>query len=129
VGDLMIEQYIYNTKHFLSNILEPLLLAMCPGGRKPHSCRLIPYLDTCCVHRSKASNTFHAEKDIVWASRPPYSLDLARSDLWLFDRMKAALAGQRAVGPTDLLNGIQAFLDEIQRSELEHVFHHWIQRI
>jgi hypothetical protein len=26
-----------------------------------------------------------------------------------------------------LVDGIQAFLDEIQRSELEHVFRHWIE--
>jgi hypothetical protein len=43
--------------------------------------------------------------------------------------MKAALAGQQFPGPEDLLTGIQEFLNDIQRSELEPVFHHWIERV
>jgi hypothetical protein len=41
--------------------------------------------------------------------------------------MKAVLAGQQFPGPGDLLAGIQASLSEMQRSELELVFHHWIE--
>jgi hypothetical protein len=40
--------------------------------------------------------------------------------------VKAALAGQYFPGPENLLIGIQEFLNEIQRSELELVFHYWI---
>jgi hypothetical protein len=36
--------------------------------------------------------------------------------------------GQRFTGSTDLFDGIQTFLDEIQVYELEHVFHHGIER-
>jgi hypothetical protein len=43
--------------------------------------------------------------------------------------MKAALAGQQFPGPEDLLTGIQESLSEIQRSELELIFHHWIERV
>jgi hypothetical protein len=43
--------------------------------------------------------------------------------------MKAALAGQQFPGPEDLLTGIHEFLSEIQRSELELVLHHWIERV
>jgi hypothetical protein len=43
--------------------------------------------------------------------------------------MKAALAGQQFPGPEDLLAGIQEFLSEIQRSELELVVQHWIERV
>jgi hypothetical protein len=39
--------------------------------------------------------------------------------------MKAVLAGQQFPRPEDLLTGIQEFLSEIQRSELELVFGHW----
>jgi hypothetical protein len=38
--------------------------------------------------------------------------------------MKVALAGQQFPGPEDLLIGIQKFMSEIQRSEMELVFHH-----
>jgi hypothetical protein len=43
--------------------------------------------------------------------------------------MKAALAGSQFPGQEDLLTGIQEFLSEIQRPELELVFHHWIERV
>jgi hypothetical protein len=43
--------------------------------------------------------------------------------------MKAALAGQHFPGPEDLLTGIQEFLGETQRSGLELVLDHWIERV
>jgi hypothetical protein len=43
--------------------------------------------------------------------------------------MKAALAGQQFPGPEDLLTGIQELLSEIHRSEMELLFHRWIERI
>jgi hypothetical protein len=43
--------------------------------------------------------------------------------------MKAALAGQQFPGPEDLFTGIHEFLSEIQRSELELVFHDWIKPV
>jgi hypothetical protein len=64
---------------------------------------------------------------MIRASHPPYSSDLAVSDFWLFGHMKAALTGQQFPGPEDLLTGTQAFLSEIQRSELELVFCCWME--
>jgi hypothetical protein len=81
VGDLMTEQHSYNTKYFLSHILEPRLLAVFPDGRKPHSRRLSLHLDNYCVHRSKASGNFFAENSIIRVPHPRQSLDLAPSDL------------------------------------------------
>jgi hypothetical protein len=51
------------------------------------------------------------------------------SDFWLFDHMKGALAGQQFTPPVNLLDGIQAFLNEIQKSELGYVFHYDIERV
>jgi hypothetical protein len=41
--------------------------------------------------------------------------------------VKAALAGQQFPRPEDVLSDIQELLSEIQRSQLEFVFHHWIE--
>jgi histone-lysine N-methyltransferase SETMAR len=87
------------------------------------------HLDNCRVHRSKASENYFAEKAIIRIPHPPYSPDLIPSDFWLFRYMKAALAGQQFPVPADLLTGIQEFLGEIQKSELERVFHHSIERV
>jgi hypothetical protein len=43
--------------------------------------------------------------------------------------VKGELAGQQLTGPADLFGATHAFLDEIQKSELEHVFRHWVEHI
>jgi hypothetical protein len=48
---------------------------------------------------------------------------LTPSDFWLLPFLA------QFPRPEDLLTGIQEFLSEIQRSELELVFHHWIERV
>jgi hypothetical protein len=53
----------------------------------------------------------------------------ARSDFWIFGHMKEALAEQLLTGQSKFLRGIQAFLEEMQTRELEHVFHHWIKSV
>jgi hypothetical protein len=129
VVNLMNGQHSYNTEHLLSHILEPMLLTVFPDGRKPHFCPLTLRLDNCCIHRSKASENVFAEDSIIRLLHPPYSPDLAPSNLWLFGHMKAALAGQQVPKPEGFLTDIQGFLSEIQRSELGLIFHHWMERV
>jgi hypothetical protein len=73
IVDLMTEQHSYNMQSFFSHILEPLLLAVSPGGPKPHSRRLSLHLDNCRIHRSKASENFFPETSIMRVPHPPYS--------------------------------------------------------
>jgi hypothetical protein len=81
----MTKQHSYNTPYFLSYILEPLLLAVFPDGRKPHSRRLSLHLDGGRVDSSKASENFFADNSIIRVLHSPYSPDLAPSDFWFFD--------------------------------------------
>jgi hypothetical protein len=80
VVNLMTEQNSYNAKYFLGHILEPLLLAVFPDGRKPHSGRLSLHLDKYRVHHSKTSENFFAQNLIIPVPHPLYSPDLAPSD-------------------------------------------------
>jgi hypothetical protein len=72
VVDLMTEQHSYNIEYFLSDIMELLLLAIFPDGRKLHSRQLDVHLDKCRIHCLKAFDAFLAEKQAVRVSRPPY---------------------------------------------------------
>jgi hypothetical protein len=65
VVDLTAEQRCYDTQCFLSNAMEPLLSAIFPDGRKPHSRPLSADSDNCRVYHSKASENFFAENHIV----------------------------------------------------------------
>jgi hypothetical protein len=104
--------------------MDPLLRAVFPDGRKVHSRQRSMHLDNCRVHRSEASENFSSEDGIVRIPHPAYGPGLRPSDFWIFDHMKCALAGQQFTEPSDLLDDIQVFLDEIQTSQLEYVFHH-----
>jgi hypothetical protein len=97
-ADLMTEQHSFNTQDFLSHILAPLLLAVFPYGRKPHSPQLSLHLDNCRILRSKAPESFFAENSIIRVPHPFYSLGLAPSDFWLFGHMRAVLSGQQFLG-------------------------------
>jgi hypothetical protein len=80
VVDLVTEQHRCNTQYFLSHILEPLLLAVFPDGRKPHSLWLSLHIDNCHVHWSKASDKFFAENSIIRVPHPHHRPELAPSD-------------------------------------------------
>jgi hypothetical protein len=55
-------------------------------------------------------------------SHPPYSLDLAPSDFWLFGHVKASLVSQTFEEPEHLPEAITEFLNEIQPPEMVTVF-------
>jgi hypothetical protein len=69
------------------------------------------------------------ENSIIPIPLLSYSPDLAPSDFWLFEHMKASPTEQQFPGPEDLRTGIHEFLSEIHRFELALIFHHWIERI
>jgi hypothetical protein len=60
---------------------------------------------------------------------PPYSLDLAPSDFWLFGHVKTSLVGQTFDEPEQLRGAITNFLNEIQSPEVVAVFSHWVERV
>jgi hypothetical protein len=127
----MTEQHSYNTQYFLSRWLyfgtpaarsisrrSQITFSLAKGA--PSQLPRPPLKSLC---------ELFAENSIIRVPHPPCSPDLAPSDFWLFEHMKAVLAGQQFPGPYDILIGIQEFLTEIQRSELDFVFHRWIERV
>jgi hypothetical protein len=54
---------------------------------------------------------------------------LVPSDFWLFGCIKTSLAGRVFNCADELLEVVIEFLSEIQPSELQFIFHHWIERV
>jgi hypothetical protein len=52
---------------------------------------------------------------------------LARSDCWLFGRIKPGLAGRSFADPEELLKGVRECLEGIPAAELTAVFDGWIE--
>jgi hypothetical protein len=63
------------------------------------------------------------------ASHPPYSLDLAPSDFFLFGYVKGKLMGYRAETPSELFVCIRVIMAEIPRETLNAVFLEWMERL
>jgi hypothetical protein len=59
---------------------------------------------------------------------PPYSLDLAICDFYLFSRLKDKLAGFHADDDAEFLRDMQGILTVIDRIEIKDAFGHWIER-
>jgi hypothetical protein len=108
--------------------MEQLLGPILPDDGTLQPLWLSAQVDNDPVHRSKASDTFLTENAIARVPCPGNTPDLASSDFWFIVHMKGALAGQQFTGPADRPDGIQAFLDESQMSELECVFHRRFER-
>jgi hypothetical protein len=81
---------------------------------------------------------FCIENQLLHVSHPSDSLDLARSDFWLFGPIKTGLADQGFAEPEELFElfkffelfeGVRAFLERIHAVELTAVFKGWIRRV
>jgi hypothetical protein len=63
------------------------------------------------------------------ASHPPYSLDLAPSDFYLFGYVKRCLAGLPFEDADQLLAAIEGVLEGIEKVTLQAVFLEWMDRL
>jgi hypothetical protein len=54
----------------------------------------ILYYDNAPSHKALSVRQFLAQKSITEIKQPPYSLDLAPNDFWLFPKVKSALKGR-----------------------------------
>jgi histone-lysine N-methyltransferase SETMAR len=82
-----------NSAYFVTNMLIPLEQAIFPRGRAPHEKRLMVSVDNCQVHTSRDSTDWLEKHGIHRMPDPPYSPDLAPSDLHLFPTVKQKLEG------------------------------------
>jgi hypothetical protein len=129
VVDLMTSQLSFNSWYFVNHVMAPMIAKVSPHGKTPHARRLQDHLDNCGVHFSKTTQQLISENHIFYVPHSPYSPDLARSDFWLFGHVKTTLVGQRFEKPEECLEAVTKFVNEIQRSELEPAFSHWLERV
>jgi hypothetical protein len=67
-----------------------------------------------------------AQIPVHLADPPPYSLDLAPSDFFLFGDFKQKLLGLELDSPAALLDSIKAEFETIPSEVVEEVFEGWI---
>jgi histone-lysine N-methyltransferase SETMAR len=87
------------------------------------------HFDKASVHTARDTIDFMRRNRMKRARHPPFSPDLARSDFYLFGKVKTALQGAIFADENELLAGSTDVLTGIPREEIEAVFDEWLLRL
>jgi histone-lysine N-methyltransferase SETMAR len=118
-----------NSAYFVINLLTPLQQAIFPQRRALHQKRLVIHLDNCSIHTSRASREWLKEHDMLRIPQPPYSLDLAPSDFYLFPIVKERLERTQVAEKDQFFESLQGILRSIDQGELNKLFQAWVVRV
>jgi histone-lysine N-methyltransferase SETMAR len=86
-------------------------------------------MDNSRVHKSRAVTEKVASLRLALALHPPYSLDLAPSDFFLFGYLKEKMVGIDFGSPRELIDEIQSTFEAIPRHILDEAFKSWLRRL
>jgi hypothetical protein len=95
-------------------------------GRGPG---LIIHADNARSHIARKTFKFCRENRLEMAPNPPYSSDLALSDLLLFGCAKLVLEGAEFLSEEILLAAIQRALSDLTGDTLRAIFAKWVERL
>jgi histone-lysine N-methyltransferase SETMAR len=102
-----------NADYYVSHILDPLA-----EERRSHrglGSKLHVHADNTRRHAAKKITEFLAGNGMKRALHPPYSLDLAPCDFYLFECMKGRLADAPFEEPDQLLQAIDTIFQSIEK--------------
>jgi hypothetical protein len=85
--------------------------------------------DNAPAHDALAVREFLAKKSILKLDHPPYSLDLAPCDFWLFPKLKTSLKGHRFSDTADIEGHAMTILKSIPEKEFQKCFEQWKHRL
>jgi transposase len=114
----------FNAEYYRDNILAALTqLQPEDDGRK-----LVVHADNARAHTAQKCRTFCEENGLRFVLHPPYSPDLAPSDLFLFGYVMERLKGTVFPSYEELLDAISEVVTRIESETLTVVFEHWMER-
>jgi hypothetical protein len=70
-ADAMRSSHDFDSQHFTTNIMGPLVENVLSKGRNSYACRLRVLRENCRVHVSKLTKQFIAQKHIMRVLQPP----------------------------------------------------------
>jgi hypothetical protein len=113
----------FNAEYYRDNILAALTQLQ-PEGRK-----VVGNADNGKAHTAQKCWTFCEDNGLRLAPHPPYSPDLAPSDVFLFCDGKERLKGMVFPSYEELLDRIGEVMTDIESETLTVVFKHWMERL
>jgi len=75
-----------------------------------------------------ASGSAISVKNITVCRHPPYSLDLAPCDFWLFPKVKMTMKGKRFESIQDIKAATTAQLKTLTKEDFQNCFRKWQER-
>jgi hypothetical protein len=86
-------------------------------------------MDNSPTHKSKLTKRKLSQLPVHLAPHPPYSLDSAPSDFFLFEYLKEKMLDLEFDSPETLLEWMKNEFRKITPNTLEAIFEHWIIRV
>jgi len=84
--------------------------------------------DNAPAHRSVLVKDFLAKNHVTTLERPPYSPDLAASDIYLFPWLKLTLKGRHICDATDNIKNATEELKRLSQNGFQECFQHLYSR-
>jgi histone-lysine N-methyltransferase SETMAR len=117
----------FNTGYYIAEISEPLSQSRSIEAAR-NKRKLLVHANNARPHTAKSSAQCFNENRMKSALHPPYSLELAPSDFYLFGYVKKCLTGLSFQDTDQLLAAIEGVLEGIEKVTLQAVFLEWIER-
>jgi histone-lysine N-methyltransferase SETMAR len=115
----------FNAEYYCDTVLAALTqLQPEDDGRK-----LVVHADNVRAHTVQKCRTFCEENGLRLAPHPPYSLDLAPSDFFLFGHVKERLEAMVFPSHEELLDAIGEVVTGIESETLTAVLEHRMERL
>jgi histone-lysine N-methyltransferase SETMAR len=115
--------------YFTDVIFAQTAAAFFPAGRRKRSQTVTLHLDNCSIHRSRVTQDFMEQNGMESMLHPPYSPDLAPSDVFLFPLIIKRLDQFECDDPAGLFETVSEILLTIQTDDLRRVFQRWIDKV
>jgi hypothetical protein len=118
-----------NGAYFDENILQPMASELRAGEKKKHCPWPLLHMDHARLHTSKRNLARMEELRLKRVAQPPFSLDIASSDFFLFGWLKDELCSP----PVNEINGLCEIVEEILSiltpDTIAPVLANWIERL
>jgi hypothetical protein len=114
-----------NRTSFMECVIGPLTEVCYPEGRKSHERRVMVHSDNAPIHNTEEIQEHLTDFGFKRMEHPPYSLDLASCDFYLFSVMKENFSGQCFESVDELFFAFEAFLRGLSADFLQTVFLEW----
>jgi len=118
-----------DTRRFKDTVFPKLKDAALEWRPKSGLTEFILHWDNAPFHRSKDTRDIFVRENLVTLPHPPYSPDLAPSDLYLFGYIKHCLQGRSFDTENELISEIRVIMSKISKETLYSVYEQWIHRL